>query len=218
MVTAGMTSGNYATKPRRLKAAIDCEPLRALVADGYAVGVGAPAPDPVRVLKLSLLQFQYDLSESQGRRQAQVNVAFRFFLDVSVESPLPVPSLLAQLRTRLGEERCRRVVNEIRRPARTWGRGKDRRRLQDATPLIANVAIPSTLRLVAQTCEQLLQAAEHFAATEVAAHRAQVAVVRAATVDLSEEQRLLARVTHLRELVGWGDGGSYPHAGTTRVS
>ncbi len=119
MVTAGMTSGNYATKPRRLKAAIDCEPLRALVADGYAVEVGAPAPDPVRVLKLSLRQFQYDLSDSQVRRQAQVNVAFRFFLDVSVESPLPVPSLLAQLRTRLGEERCTRVVNEILRPART---------------------------------------------------------------------------------------------------
>ena len=190
---------------RRLKAAIDFEPLRALVADCYAAGMGAPAEDPVRMLKLSLLQFQYDLSDSQVLRQAQVNVAFRFFLDLSVESALPVPSLLSQFRTRLGEERFTRVFNEILRQARARGLVKDRLRLKDATHLIANIAIPSTLRLVAQTREQVLTAAEGFAASEVAAHRVQVEIVRAATADLSEEQRLLARVTHLRELVVWGE-------------
>ena len=61
------------------------------------------------MLKLSLLQFQYDLSDSQVLRQAQVNVAFRFFLDLSLESLLPVPSLLSQFRTRLGTERFERV-------------------------------------------------------------------------------------------------------------
>lgn len=65
---------------RRLKAAIDFEPLRALGADCSAAGMGAPAEDPVRMLKLSLLQFQYDLSDSQVLRQARVNMALRFFL------------------------------------------------------------------------------------------------------------------------------------------
>src|SRR5215468_4652736 len=190
---------------RKLKAAIDFEPLRALGADCYAPGMGAPAEDPVRLLKLSLLQFQYDLSDSQVVRQAQVNVAFRFFLDLSVESALPMPSLLSQFRTRLGAERFTRVFNDILRQARARGLVKDRLRLKDATPLIANIAIPSTLRLVAQTREQLLTATECFAATEVAAHRAEVEVIRAATADLAEEQRLLARVTHLRELVVWGE-------------
>ena len=190
---------------RLLKAAIDFEPLRALVADCYAPGIGAPAEDPARLLKLSLLQFQYDLSDSQVLRQAQVNVAFRFFLDLSMESALPVPSLLSQFRTRLGEERFTRVFNEILRQARARGLVKDRLRLKDATHLITNVAIPSTLRLVAQTREQLLTAAESFAAAEVAAHRAQVEVVRATTADLAEEKRLLARVAHLRELVAWGE-------------
>ena len=190
---------------RRLKAAIDFESLRALVADCYAARMGAPAEDPVRLLKLSLLQFQYDLSDSQVVRQAQVNVAFRFFLDLSVESVLPVPSLLSQFRTRLGAERFTRIFNDILRQARARGLVKDRLRLKDATHLIANIAIPSPLRLVAQTREQLLTATECFAATEVAAHRADVAVVRAATADLAEEQRLLARVTPLRELVVWGE-------------
>jgi transposase len=190
---------------RRLKAAIDFEPLRALVADCYVAGMGAPAEDPVRMLKLSLLQFQYDLSDSQVLRQAQVNVAFRFFLDLSLESALPVPSLLSQFRTRLGEERFPRVFKDILRPARARGVVKDRLRLKDATHLIANIAIPSAVRLVAQTRELLLKAAEYFAATEVAAHRAQVEAVRVATVELPEEQRLLARVTPLRELVAWGE-------------
>jgi transposase len=190
---------------RRLKAAIDFEPLRALVAECYAAGMGAPAEDPVRMLKLSLLQFHYDLSDSQVVRQAQVNVAFRFFLDLSLESALPVPSLLSQFRTRLGSERFTQIFNEILRQARVHGLVRDRLRLKDATHVIANIAIPSTLRLVAQTREQLLTAAEGFAGTEVTAHRSQVEVIRAATADLSEDQRLLARVTHLRELVEWGE-------------
>ena len=39
---------------RKLKAAIDFEPLWALVAECYAAGMGAPAEDPVRLLKLRL--------------------------------------------------------------------------------------------------------------------------------------------------------------------
>ena len=119
---------------RRLKAAIDFEPLRALVADCYAVGMGAPAEDPVRMLKVSLLQFQYDLSDSQVLRQAQVNVAFRFFLDLALESALPVPSLLSQFRTRLGEERFTRVFNEILRQARAQGLVRDRLRVERRHP------------------------------------------------------------------------------------
>src|SRR6266849_5657904 len=190
---------------RRLKAALNFEPLRELVADCYAVGLGAPAEDPGRLLNLSLLQFQYDLSDNQVLRQAQVNVAFRFFLDLSLESLLPVPSLLSQFRTRLGVDRFTRVFNEILRQGRVQGLVRDRLRLKDATHLIANIAIPSTLRLVAQTREQVLRAAACFAAAEVAAQRVHGEALRAASADMKEEQRLLARVVHLRELVVWGE-------------
>src|SRR4029434_8179082 len=190
---------------RRLKAAIDFEPCRAIVADCYAAGMGAPAVDPVRLLKLSLLQFQYDLSDSQVLRHAQVNVAFRFFLDLSLDSPLPVPSLLSQLRTRLGVESCTQIFNDLLRQARAHGLVKDRLRLKDATHLIANIAIPSTMRLMSQHREQLLVTAEGFAASDVAVQRAQIDAMRTATVDLRDEQRLLARVAHLRALVVWGE-------------
>jgi hypothetical protein len=77
---------------RRLKAAIDFEPCRALVADCYAAGMGAPAEDPVRLLKLSLLQFQYDLSDSQVLRHAQGNVAFWFFRTCPWRVRCPCPA------------------------------------------------------------------------------------------------------------------------------
>src|SRR2546428_9807273 len=111
---------------RRLKAAINFEPLRELVADCYAKGLGAPAEDPVRMLNLSLRQFQYDLSDRAVLQQAQVTVAFRFFLDLSLESRLPVPSLLSQFRPRLGVERFTRVFADIWRPGRAQGLVKDR--------------------------------------------------------------------------------------------
>jgi hypothetical protein len=119
--------------------------------------------------------------------------------------PLPVPSLLSQFRTRLGVDRFTRVFNELLRQGRAQGWVKDRLRLKEATHLIANIALPSTLRLVAQTREQVLTAAEGFAAGEVAAQRVHVAALRAATADLQEEQRLLARVAHLRQLVVGGE-------------
>jgi N-acetyl-gamma-glutamyl-phosphate reductase len=40
---------------------------------------------------------------------------------------------------------------------------RDRLRLKDATHIIANIAIPSTIRLVAETRDGVLEAAEPFA-------------------------------------------------------
>jgi Transposase domain (DUF772) len=159
----------------------------------------------VRLLKLSLLPFQYDLSDSQVMRHAQGNVAFRFFLDLSLDSPLPVPSLLSQFGPRLGGERFTQSFDELVRQARAQGLGKERLRLKDAPHLRANIAIPSPLQLVAQTREQVLVAAAGFAANDVAGQRAHGDAMRTATADLRAEQRRLARVAHRRALVVWGE-------------
>jgi transposase len=190
---------------RRLKAVIDFTPCRALVADCYSPVMGRGALDPVRILKLLLLQFHYGLSDERVIAEARVNVAYRFFLDLSLETSLPEPSLLSQFRTRLGAERFARVFQEILRQARAAGLVKDRLRLKDATQVLANIAVPATIQLIAQTRAQLLNAAECFAPDEVAAHRQVADEVRQATADLKDEARLLRRVEHLRELVRWGD-------------
>jgi transposase len=188
---------------RQLKDVLDFSALRPLVADRYSADQGRGAIDPVFLLKLVLLQFHYGLSDERVIRQAQVDMAFRFFLDLSMEAALPEPSLLSQFRTRLGEELFTRIFDEVVRQARAKGLVKDRLRLKDATHLIANIAVPSTIRLVAKAREQLLKAAENFATEQVNEHRRKVEQIRLATSDLKDEARLLRRVEHLRELIAW---------------
>jgi transposase len=188
---------------RRLKAAVDFSQLRPLLADCYSSDMGRGALDPVCLLKLLLLQFHYGWSDESVIQQAQVNVAIRFFLDLSLASPLPDPSLLTHFRKRLGAERLQRIFDEVLRQARAAGLVKDRLRLKDATHVIANIAVPATIQLVAQAREKLLVAADAFAPDEVARHRQEATEIRAATADLADAARLLRRVEHLRALVSW---------------
>jgi hypothetical protein len=148
---------------------------------------------------------------------AQVNVAFRYFLDLSLTSRLPVPSLLSQFRTRLGVARYQALFDQVVTQARAYGLIRDRLRLKDATHVLANIAVPSTLRLVAQTRQRLLDAARPYAPEQVAADEAEAEVVRQATADLPDTDRLVARVTHLRAIVTGADAvqqalGSLPVA------
>ena len=53
---------------------------------------------------------------------------------------------------------CDHVVTQ----AREYGLIRDRLRLKDATHVLANIAVPSTLRLVVQTRQRLLDAARRM--------------------------------------------------------
>jgi transposase len=190
---------------RRVKQAVDFERFRHILASAYDPSLGRPAIEPVLLLKLEFLQFQYNLSDREVIRQSQVNMAFRFFLDLSLRSPLPDPSLLTHFRTRLGPETHQQIFQDLIAQARQQGLVKDRVRLKDATHVLANIAVPSTLTLVAQTRDQLLEAAGPFAAERVAQEHAEAARLRQATADLPDAERLLHRVTHLRTIVAWAE-------------
>ena len=171
---------------RRVKQCIDFERFRALVKDCYSAAMGRTAEDPVRLIKLAFLQFHYNLSDREVVAAAEVNVAFRFFLDLALESRVPVPSLLAQFRTRLGVERHQALFDQLVTQAREQGLIRDRLRLKDATHILANIAVPSTLGLVAQARQQLLEAARPYAPQRVAAEEAEVARLRQVTADLKD--------------------------------
>jgi transposase len=144
---------------RRVTPCIDGERCRALVTDGYSPAMGRTAEDPVRLIKLACLQFHDNLSEREVMAAAQVNVAFRCLLARSLERHLPVPSWLGQCWTRLGVERHQALLDQLVTPAREPGLIRDRLRRKDATPRLANIAVPSTLRVVAQTRPRRWEAA-----------------------------------------------------------
>jgi Transposase DDE domain len=81
----------------------------------------------------------------------------------------------------------------------------DRLRLKDATHLVANIAVPATLQLVAQTRQRLLDSARPYGPQRVAAEEAEAARLREVTADLTDLERLAARVAHLRAIVAWAD-------------
>jgi len=190
---------------RQVKALIDFEAFRDLVRDVYSPTMGRPAEDPVLLIKLGFLQIHYGLSDREVIAEAQVNVAFRHFLDLSLDSPLPDPSLLSQFRTRLGEERYQAIFQEVVRQAREHGLVKDRLRLKDATHVVANVAVPSALQLVAQTRQRLLKALRPYAPERVAEEEQEAERIRAFTSDLRDAERLYYRVEHLRRIVNWAE-------------
>jgi transposase len=186
---------------RRVKAALDFAVVRPLLAECYPSTTGRPAVEPVLLLKLEFLEYHYNLSDREVIAAAGVNVAFRYFLDLSLHSGLPHHTLLTYFRERLGADQHQRVFDAVVGQARQHGLVKDRLRLKDATHIIANIALPSTIRLVAQTREQVLAAAEPLWPEWVAAQHEQTAKLRLLTESLSDAERLLQRVTQLRQVV-----------------
>jgi transposase len=190
---------------RRVLAAIDFDRCRVLMAAAYDPGLGRPACEPVLLLKLEFLQYHYNLSDRQVIDQSRYNMAFRLFLGLSLDSPLPDPSLLSYFRRRLGPDWHQQLFDAVVGQAREKGLVKDRLRLKDATHVLANVAIPSAIALVAQTRERLLQALRPFDGPRVNDEAQRAKSIRAATADLSGEERLLQRVAHLRGITAWAD-------------
>ena len=120
------------------------------------------------MLKFEYLRYHYNLSDRQVTERAKTDMAFRYFLQVDVYQRMPDPSSLCLFRGRLGKEGFRKIFRQVVGIAREHGLVKDRLRIKDATHVLANVAIPTTLGLVAQVRDKLLKSAKPFDAVRVA--------------------------------------------------
>ncbi|MBV8614982.1 MAG: IS1182 family transposase [Acetobacteraceae bacterium] len=183
---------------------IDFEAFRPTLESAYT-GFGRPPLDSVFMLKLELLARQYRLSNREVIAAARFNIAYRLFLGVSLKSPLPHHTLLTYFRQRLGTERLQTVFDTLVGQARQLGLVKDRLRLKDATHILANIAVPSTIRLVAEVRDRLLDALRPFAADRAAQEEVAAECIRRETEEAADTERLVRRVTHLRAVLVWAD-------------
>jgi len=190
---------------RRLSQAIDFELFRPQLTAAYCPNNGRPPLDPVILLKLELLARQYRLSDREVIAGARFNIAYRLFLGLSLTSPVPHPTSLTYFRERLTAQGLQQVFDALVGQARRLGLVKDRLRLKDATHVIASIAIPSTIRLVAQARDQLLKVLRPLAPQQVAEEEQQAEAIRRGTAEARDEERLLQRVTHLRTILAWAD-------------
>jgi transposase len=189
---------------------IDWEELRQSVEAFYCRDRGQPAIDPVRMLKLEFLRYRHNLSDQQVVQRTKTDLAFRYFLQVGHRFRPPHPTSLVYFRGRLGEKGFQRVFDSLVGQARRAGLVKDRLRLKDASHVIANIAVPTMLTLVAQIRDRLLAASDPFDPVWVAGQQIEVKLMRERTKGQGNEGRLEARVTHLRELVTWAEQLSPP--------
>jgi transposase len=185
---------------RQVDAGVDFERFRARLAEAYSANLGRPALDPVRMLKILFLRFHYKLSDRQVMQRAQTDVAFRCFLALPLHWQLPNHTGGTYFRQRIGAERFAQIFQELITQAREAGLVKDRLRLKDATHLLADVADVQPLPLAAQVRERLLQAANPLFAEWVAQQRLHVATLRQTTAEFADDERLAARLEHLREM------------------
>ena len=177
------------------------EDFRPVLEEYYSKKMGQPALDPVRMLKLEFLRYRHNLSDQQVMERAESDLSFRYFLQVGFGFRMPDPSCLSRFRGRLGAEGFGRLFDKVVSQAREAGLVKDRLRLKDASHVIASIAIPTTLALVAEIRNRLLAAMKPFDAEMVAGQEMEVELLRTRTAGERDEARLAARVTHLRELV-----------------
>jgi transposase len=190
---------------RRLLQVVDFESFRPLLTSAYSPDQGRRPLDPVVLLKLEVLARHFNYSDREVIAAARFHIAYRLFLNLSLKSPLPHHTSMTYFRGRLGPERLQQVFDILVGQARRLGLVKDRLRLKDATHLIANIAVPSTIRLVAQARDQLLDALRPFAAERVTQEEERAEALRLGTEDGKDEERLLQRVTHLRAILLWAD-------------
>jgi transposase len=188
---------------RRALNCIDWESFQEKLAPHYS-DMGRPG-DGLLMLKLEYLQYHGLLSDRQIIDRARTDIAYRFFLGLGRNDALPDPSTLCYFRARLGVEGHQALFDAMVGQARGHGLVNDRLRLKDATHVIANVAVPTTLALLAQTRDQLLAAAEPFDPLRVEGERARVQSIRSSTKNHPDEQRLVVRIGHVREMLGWMD-------------
>jgi transposase len=190
---------------RRALEVIDWDAFYPLLARYYSADQGQPAINPVLMLKLEYLRYHQNLSDCQVIQRSETDIACRCFLQIGERDPLPDSSSLCIFRGRLGHEGFHEVFDKLIGMARERGVVKDRLRIKDASHVIANIAVPSTLALVARVRDRLLAAAQPFDAIRTEGERINIELVRERNAGQNNEQRLVARVTHLREILAWVD-------------
>lgn len=195
---------------------INWDAFHDVLAPFYSESRGQPSEPPVLMLKLEYLRYHYNLSDAQVIMRSTTDLAFRMFLQVDSNHTLPDSSSLCRFRARLTTDGFRSVFEQVVAQAGEHNLVKERLRIKDASHIIANIDVPSTLGLVSQIRDQLLDAAEPFDAERVAGERVNIDILRTRTDSQKVELRLEARVTHLKEILAWVDALASPEDAATK--
>ncbi len=169
----------------------------------YCPDRGQPAVTPLIMFKLEFLRYFCRLSDREVILRAQTDVLFRWFLQIPLFYRLPDASLLPKFRGRLGAAGFKKLFERLVSYAREANLIRDRLRLKDATHVIANIAVPTTLALLAQLREKMLGVMHSIDPEAEDGFRMEVERIGQETEQASDEIRLQARLSLVADMLGW---------------
>jgi len=126
-----------------IKESLDFSFVDEAAKDLYSDVMGRPSFPPQVLFKMLFLEFFYNLSDYDVVEQVKTNVLFRYFAGLGISEDTPDDTTLVVFRKRLGEERFKRLFDDVVAKAKEKGLIKDTLKILDATHIIADIAIPS---------------------------------------------------------------------------
>lgn len=141
----------------RIHREVDFSFVEAETRDLYEETMGRPSWPPEMLFRMLFLEFYGHLSDVQISEQCGYNLLYRWFVGLKVGEATPDDTTLVVFRKRLGQERMERFFKRINEQAKGKGLLVGRHKIFDATHVIANVAIPSTVGVLRQARKRVLR-------------------------------------------------------------
>lgn len=182
---------------------IDWDGFKASIEPFYKEKLGQPAYPPLIMFKLEFLRYFFNESDRKIIDRCWTDLLLRYFLQVGITAKLPDPSALTRFRARLGVEGFRQVFDELIRQARGLGLVRDRLRLKDASHVLAAIAVPSTLALLAQLRDRMLSVVQAIDPEIAEGFRIDLLSSRESTETANDEVKLQERLNLVTSILQW---------------
>lgn len=141
----------------RIRDEVDFSFIDEELRDYYSEDIGRPSYPPSLLFKMLFLEWYDGLSDVKISQRVGYNLLYRRFLRLSISEDVPDDTTLVKFRSRIGDEGFRRILFRIIEICKDKGLLKGRYKLVDATHIIADVAIPSTIGLLRQARKEVIK-------------------------------------------------------------
>ena len=127
--------------------------------DLYCEDNGRPANEPEKMFRAETVQFFRNYSDRDMETAARYDILVKWFLGIDIDDTGFDYSTVSKFRARLGSERHEKIFNGLLGQIKCKGFIPDGGvSFTDATHMIANIAIPNTMKLIRQANAKLLRA------------------------------------------------------------
>lgn len=180
---------------------IDWKVFDSVLAKYYSPNRGRVGVPPRIMVGLLFLQYLHNLSDGEVMKRADTDLLYRWFLQIPMGYRLPDDSVLTKFRKRIGPVGVKEVLDQVGSQARQHGIVRDRLRLKDATHVLADIAVPSTLGLLSQLRSRLLRQYAVFDPAGADSLEQMVETMQSETKDQCDEVRMARRIAAIREIL-----------------